>query len=217
MPGKPPPVPRSITFIPGNILKATLKAKVSGAIDGDRPTCWGVGYNDSEWLPSMTWNNNSNKSITLLDGGKWTTTNSENTFEDKEFNITGAFTNDDDKIVTLLVYETEAGSGYFKEPYVEIQYEPTVKEKLSFAHLNAIKRAYDGLSGTISSITLAKKSNTDVRYLHHARGDGWQVLQWPPEVGQNLSGPLHFCNASAVSVRFRNTTMRKWITEELQK
>lgn len=173
--------------IPGKILKATLKAKVSGAIDGDRPTCWGVGYNDSEWLPSMTWNNNSNKSITLLDGGKWTTTNSENTFEDKEFNITGAFTNDDDKIVTLLVYETEAGSGYFKEPYVEIQYEPTVKEKLSFAHLNAIKRAYDGLSGTISSITLAKESNQNTRYLHHADGDGWQVLQWPdPDANDNF-------------------------------
>ena len=166
--------------IHGNILRATLKAKVSGSTDDKRITKWGVGYNNSEWKSDLTWIT-ADRSITTLGTTVPTTTKSSTTFEDKEFDITTAFSVDDDNIVTILVYETEAGGGYFKEPVVEIQYEPTVKEKMSYAHLNAIKRGYDGLSGTINSISLAKENNNDTRYLHHADGDGWQVLQWSGE------------------------------------
>ena len=164
--------------IQGTILKATLKAKVSGSLDDKRKTRWGVGYNSSEWSSGLTWNN-ANKSITLVGDIKWvnSTTNSE-TYEDIDFDITQALSTDADKILTFLVYELEAGGGNFKEPVVEIQYEPTVKEKIPYAHLNAIKRDYGGVTGTINSISLSKISNTSSRYLHHADGDGWQVLQW---------------------------------------
>lgn len=187
--------------IQGTILKATLKAKVSGSLDNRRNTKWGVGYNDSEWSSGMTWNSTFNdRNITQVgeevpttfnfprDDTRWSTT-----YQDAEFNITQAFTGDADKILTLLVYELEPGGGNFKEPVLEIQYEPTVKEKIPYAHLNAIKRGYDGLSGIINSISLAKENNTGARYLHHAGNDagadGWQVLQWTwDDTGQTNGG-----------------------------
>ena len=164
--------------IQGTILKATLKAKVSGSLDDKRKTRWGVGYNSSEWSSGLTWNN-ANKSITLVGDIKWVNSTTTQTYEDITFDITQALSTDADKILTFLVYELEAGGGNFKEPVVEIQYEPTVKEKIPYAHLNAIKRDYGGVTGIINSISLSKIINTSSRYLHHADGDGWQVLQWP--------------------------------------
>ncbi len=161
--------------IQGDIAKVTLRAEVSGSTDDKRGTTWGVGYNNSVWSPELTWNT-AERSITQMGDEVSTTTKSSTTFEAKVFDISQAFTNDADKIVTILVYETAAAGGYIKNPTVEVEYIPFDKEKVSYAHLNAIKAGWGGASGTISSITLLKESGN--RYLHHSKGDGWQVEHW---------------------------------------
>lgn len=165
--------------IPGKITKVTLKADVSGSTDSQRNTGWGVGYNNSTWSATMTYDN-ADKSITnLSDGLQWTSTSSATTFENKTFDITGAFTVDAlKKVATILVYETAPAGGYIKNPTVEVEYTPYVSNvPITFAHLNAIKAGWGSPSGTISSITLSR-DNANQRYLHHAHGDGWQVMQW---------------------------------------
>lgn len=162
--------------IPGRIAKVTLKAKVSGSTDNMRTTGWGVGYNSSDWSSSLTWNT-ADKSITKIGDEVWTETKSSTAFEDKEFDITQAFTGDADKIVTILVYELAAAGGNFKDAVVEVEYYPTV----TFAHLNAIKLGWGSPSGTISSIELVNNNTEDAttpRYLNYGEGDGWQVFQW---------------------------------------
>ena len=135
---------------------------------------YGVGYNSSTWSSTMTWNS-AERHITLMDEEKYVS--QQNGEESLSFDITDAF-RDGSGVRTILVYQTVAGGGYIKNPRVKVEYEPTVKEILPYAHLNAIKIAYGSPAGTVSSITLAKESNSNVRYLNHAHGDGWQVLQW---------------------------------------
>ena len=107
--------------IPGTIAKATLTADVSGSSDNKRETTWGVGYNSSTWSADLTWNT-ADRTITLIGATQKTTTKSATTFENKSFDITDAFTNDEDKVVTLLVYETAAAGGYIKNPQVTVEY-----------------------------------------------------------------------------------------------
>lgn len=165
--------------IPGKITKVTLKADVSGSTDSQRTTGWGVGYNNSTWSATMTYDDADKSIITLGDELQWTSTKSATVFENKSFDITGAFTVDAlKKVATILVYETAAAGGYIKNPTVEVEYTPYVSNvPITFAHLNAIKAGWGSPSGTISSITLSR-DNANQRYLHHAHGDGWQVLQW---------------------------------------
>lgn len=161
--------------INGDITEVTLTAEVSGSTDSKRTTAWGVGYNNSVWSSDMTWNTADDKSITTLGDVQWTTTKSSDTFETKTFDITGAFTNaNGKKVVTILVYETQAAGGNFRNPTVTVKYNPGV----SYAHLNAIKTWYPSATGTINSITLVKKASSGVRYLHYSKGDGWQVEHW---------------------------------------
>ena len=159
--------------INGDITRVTLNADVSGSTDSRRITTWGVGYNNSVWSSGMTWNT-ADKSITTLGETQSTTTTSSSTYENKSFDITGAFTNTDSKVVTILVYETAAAGGNFTNPTVTVEYNPSV----SYAHLNAIKTWYPSATGTINSITLVKKASSGVRYLHYSKGDGWQVEHW---------------------------------------
>lgn len=167
--------------IPGIITKVTLRADVSGSMDNKRNTQWGVGYNNSEWKADMKWNS-ADRSITQLGTEVWTGMNSNysTSFENKEFDITNAFTvNAGKKVATILVYELEPGGGYIKNPTVEIEYTPNVNTvNINYAHLNAIKTAAGSPAGTISNITLLRENTSNTRYLHHAIGDGWQVLQW---------------------------------------
>lgn len=163
--------------INGTISKVTLNAQVSGSTDGKRTTTWGVGYNDSQWSSNLTWNT-ADRSITTLGDTQSTTTNSASVFEDKSFDITGAF-NSNDKIVTILVYETAAAGGNFRNPTVEVEYTPNSSDvNINFAHLNAIKTGNGSATGTISSITLLKEVSSGNRYLHYSKGDGWQVEHW---------------------------------------
>ena len=155
----------------GRISKVTLKGTATGSNDGRRATLWGAGYNNSSWSANMTWNT-ADRSITNLTGtpeevGKGAT-------RQIELDITEAFTNDPDKIATILVYETAAGGGTFSNPTVEVEYYPTY----NYCHLNAIKAGWSSPSGSITAISLINENNltTDaVRYLDHHTGDGQHV------------------------------------------
>ena len=163
------------TGVNGTIRSVTLEGEFQQI--SARELAYGVGYNNSTWSSDLTWNT-ADRTITTM--GSTQSVVKATTDQWLSFDITDAF-RDGSGVRTILVYQTVAGGGYIKNPRVKVEYEPTVKEILPYAHLNAIKIAYGSPAGTVSSITLAKKSNTDVRYLHHAQGDGWQVLQWPDD------------------------------------
>ena len=103
-----------------DIVSAKLTVEVSGSSDNKRTTGWGVGYNSSDWSADMTYET-ADKTITTIGDLLWTSTKSSTTFETKEFDILDAFKNDEDKVVTLLVYETAAAGGYIKNPQVTIE------------------------------------------------------------------------------------------------
>ena len=105
------------------ITKVTLKANVSGSTDSKRVTTWGVGYNSSEWSSTMTWNT-ADRSITTIGGTQSTKTKSGKSFEEKSFDITEAFTNENetDKIATIIIYETQAAGGNIKNVSVSVEY-----------------------------------------------------------------------------------------------
>lgn len=107
--------------IDGTITGATLSLEVTGSSDSKRTTGWGVGYNASEWSADLTYNT-ADKSITKVGAEVWTSTKSASTFETKEFDITNALKGDEDKVVTILVYELAAAGGYLKNPAVTITY-----------------------------------------------------------------------------------------------
>ena len=103
------------------ITSASLSFEQSGSTDGKRTTGVGAGYNSSAWASDMTYNT-ADKSITTVGDVVWTTTKSSSEFETKTINITPALANDDDKIVTILLYETAAAGCYIKNPIVNINY-----------------------------------------------------------------------------------------------
>ena len=107
--------------IPGTITSAKLSMDVSGSSDNKRTCTYGVGYNASEWGSGMTWST-ADRTITTVGSTVSTSTNSSTKFETKEVDITAALKDDEDKIVTLLVYETAAAGGYIKNPKVTIEY-----------------------------------------------------------------------------------------------
>lgn len=104
--------------IPGTITGATLSATLKQS-DARRPHDWGVGYNSSTWSSSLTWNT-ADKSITRV--GNTVSTNKYTPSVSATFDITDALKNDDDKIVTLLVYQTAADVGFITDPTVTVTY-----------------------------------------------------------------------------------------------
>ncbi|MCR4810794.1 MAG: hypothetical protein K5896_13170 [Prevotella sp.] len=161
----------------GTIRKVTLKGDFQQI--SDREMIYGVGYNNSEWSSTMTWNT-ADRSITTL--GATQTVSKANDDVELSFDITDAFTSG--KVKTILVYNLAAGAGYIKNPRVTVEYSPN--EPVSYAHLNAIKTGYGGASGTISSITLVNENSeasSGSRYLHYDTGDGAPVKQWTTKYG----------------------------------
>ena len=110
--------------IKNTIIGATLTGEFSGSSDSKRTTNWGVGYNNSTWSADMTYNT-ADRTITQIGKEASTTTKSAETFEELSFDITDAFINDfltdNDKVVTLIVYETAAAGGYLKNPTVTLE------------------------------------------------------------------------------------------------
>ena len=104
----------------GVISEATLSIDVSGSSDGKRTTGWGLGYNSSVWSADMTYET-ADKTITTFGEQQWTSTKSATTFETKTFDIKDVLSNDDDRIVTILVYETAAAGGYVKNPVATVK------------------------------------------------------------------------------------------------
>lgn len=109
--------------INGKITGAKLTADISGSTDSKRTTEWGVGYNSSVWSADMTFDS-ADKTITTLGGTQWSSSKGSADFTTRTFDITAALENDDDKIVTLLVYEKQAAGGYIKNPTVSVEYIP---------------------------------------------------------------------------------------------
>ena len=108
----------------GMIKKVTLYAECSGSTDSKRTTGWGTGWNETPWSADMTYET-ADKTIMLCDSGtlSWTTTKSGSTYETLSWDITDAFARAE-PAVTILVYETAAAGGNFRNPYVVIEEEP---------------------------------------------------------------------------------------------
>ena len=108
--------------IDGTITGATL------TVDCQQITArglnYGVGYNTAEWSSELTWNT-ADRSITTMGD----VVNGSKTSADKNitFDISAALVGDEDKIATILVYQTAAGGGYVKNPVVTIKYRPTAQ------------------------------------------------------------------------------------------
>lgn len=107
--------------ITSDINKVTLSMESSGSTDSKRKAGIGVGYNASAWSETLTWDT-ADRSITQLGGQLWTTTKSATVFEAMSFDITDAFKDDADKIVTILVYNTEAAGNNIQNVKAEVEY-----------------------------------------------------------------------------------------------
>ena len=104
------------------IKKITLYAECSGSTDNKRITTWGVGWNESDWSADMTYDT-ADKSIMLCGDVVSTSTKSSAEYETLSWDISDAFARADPS-VTILVYETAAAGGNFRNPYVVIEEEP---------------------------------------------------------------------------------------------
>lgn len=104
----------------GNIISATLHAKVSGSLDNQRPTSWVVDYNNEENLPNAGSAWGARHFIGALRSSASSTSTNSETYNDVTFDITAAIQNDADRKVVLVVFETAEGGGNIKEPWVEI-------------------------------------------------------------------------------------------------
>lgn len=107
--------------IEGTITGATLTAEVSGSSDSKRQCNYGVGYNASVWSADLTYET-ADKTITQVGNEYKTSTKSASTFESATFDISDAIVGDEDKVVTILMYETAAAGGYIKNPTVTVTY-----------------------------------------------------------------------------------------------
>lgn len=130
---------RSITFIEvdatqssnsnplptGNIISATLHAKVSGSIDNQRTTEWHIAYNTESSLPSTfdgAWG--ARHFFSTFNVSASSTSTNSGIFNDVTFDISYVFKDGENRNkVILVVYETAEGGGYIKEPWVEINYD----------------------------------------------------------------------------------------------
>ena len=165
--------------VEGTIQNVSLTFDVSGSTDSKRTTGWGVGYNSSAWSAGMTYNT-ANLSITTLGAQQKTSTKSSGTFETKTFDITDAFAEDEDKIVTIVVYETAAAGGYLKNPSATVTYTTgsvsnyyIVRELDSETQIDTItyKSAIVGTDVSASETDKAAVYVDGVKYVYVSGGD----------------------------------------------
>ena len=123
-----------VSFIPGTVQKATLKAKISGSSDSKRTTGWGLALTDNAWSPDLTYSTVSSWTVSaLLNGGSqvWSQYKPASYFSDASWDITEALSSGQTS-ATILVYETAAAGGYMTEAYAEVEYEPFEATPASF-------------------------------------------------------------------------------------
>ncbi|MBQ9640140.1 MAG: hypothetical protein IJV06_01040 [Bacteroidaceae bacterium] len=152
------------------ITAATLSFQQSGSTDSKRTTTVGAGYNSSTWSNTMTYNT-ADKSITTLGGLVGTSTKSASVFEDKEINITSAFTGDADNVVTILLYETEAAGCYIKNPAVTVTYTLATPHNVTFTETNSVAATVKIGDTDVTSGTIL----VDGDYSFTATADGYET------------------------------------------
>lgn len=123
--------------IEGNITGVTLKFQASGSTDNKRATTWGVGYNSSVWSSDMTYNT-ADRTITTIGDTQSTTTKASTTFDELSFDITAAVNNAENRIATVLVYETAAAGGYIKNPSVTVNWTKDAAYDVTFTETNGV-------------------------------------------------------------------------------
>ncbi len=142
--------------IDGTITGATLTADCSGAGSGSkkRAAVYGVGYNSSTWAADMTYET-ADRNITTVGSEVTTSSVNQDTFNNLSFDITDALKGDEDKIVTLLVYETAAGGGLIKNPQVTVTYISSSAETAEYT----VKYV---LQGTTTELKTATTGTTEI-------------------------------------------------------
>ncbi|MDE7419673.1 MAG: Ig-like domain-containing protein [Muribaculaceae bacterium] len=129
----------NVSEIKGTLLSAALTFDASGSTDSKRNTGWGAGYNSSVWSSDMTYNT-ADKTITTVGEQAWTATKSAATFENLSIDITEAVKNADaDGMVTILIYETNAGGGYIKNPVVLVEATEAETYAVTFKETNGVE------------------------------------------------------------------------------
>lgn len=126
----------NISDIKGFILGATLTFEASGSTDSKRTTVWGAGYNNTPWSDDMTYNS-ADKKITLVGATAETTSKSKDTFNSLSIDITNAVKNaDENGLVTIILYETNAGGGFVKNPAVTVNWTTEPTYNVTFTETN---------------------------------------------------------------------------------
>ena len=112
--------------ITDNVISATLSMDVSGTTDNKRNGTYGaVNIAYTAWDNSLTYNTaNTNGMLSGTQAGDTVTTSTKSysEFETKTIDITDALKNDDDKVLTIAIYETEPAGGYVKNPSVKVKH-----------------------------------------------------------------------------------------------
>ena len=101
--------------IEGTITKASLSATFDAP---SRNHTYGVGYNSSEWSAGMTYNT-ADKAITTIGA---TQSVSKNTSSNLTFDISTELIADEDKVMTIIVYDLAAGGGHVTSPSLTVEY-----------------------------------------------------------------------------------------------
>ena len=105
---------------------ASLSLQGSGSTDGKRSATIGVGYTaNTSWDETLTYTMAASEetgltTITQVDSEKSGTSKNQATFDDYTFDVSAAFENDEDGIVTLIVYATNAAGTNIQAPSVTI-------------------------------------------------------------------------------------------------
>ena len=76
--------------------------------------------------------------VTVLSGCTSKLDTAECSFESKQIDITAAFVNDADNVVTILLYETAAADCYIKNPAVQIVYTNDPVYAITFSETNSV-------------------------------------------------------------------------------
>lgn len=156
------------------ITAAQLSIDVSGSTDNKRTTNYGL-FN----TPYTAWDNTLTYSIASSNGmlsgtsvggdAQGTSTKSSSKFETKTFDITDVLANDDDRIITIGIYETEAAGGNIKNPSVTITSGNTTAYTVTYS-VNG-ETTYDNV---LSGKSVAKENIPDTASLGQIF-TGWQI------------------------------------------
>lgn len=155
-------------FKDATITKATLSATTAGK---GRNQKYGVGYNSSTWSSTLTWDT-ADKSITTV--GEIVTVSKNSSNVTSTFDITDALKNDDDKIVTLLVYKTTAGGSDFSNPTVTVEYTTATVYSATFTETNGLQPTVTVYSDEAKTTEVAANALVNGTYYYTATLEGYE-------------------------------------------